>query len=240
MDFYLTLPASTVSGNNNTSSRFVTRLPETLRLNKERHVIGLTDIIFPASNFNVYKTMSYSVFGENEDRVVVMLPTNNYTTPESINRQLNNPAVAHQVNFSFDDVQKLMVIQIGGSGTRVELEPSLAYFLGFGQTKLTRTTTASRSIDYSNNINTMYIYCDAVDYSTVGSVKANLLQCIPLPGPLEFGKMQSRCFNPVRYISPSCERLDSIYVELLDEFGQALQFNFGSTVVTLHVKSIYS
>lgn len=238
MDFYLTLPASSAPGG--TSSRFVTRLPETLRLSKDHHVIGLADIIFPASNFNVFKTLSYSVFAQNEDRVVVMLPIGNYTTPDSITQQLNNPGVAHQVNFRFDDIQKLIVVQIGGTATRVELEPALAYFLGFEKTVLQRSTMAQRSIDYSNNIHTMYIYCDAVDYSVVGNVKSNLLQCIPLPGPLEFGKMQSRSFNPVRYITPSCERIDSIYIELLDEFGHPLQFNFGSTVVTLHVKSIYS
>lgn len=236
---YLTLPASVQTDKKNTSSRYKTRLPETLVLRKGYHVIGLTEIIFPASYYNVHTPMSFWITDDSKERFQFNLPTGNYTSPESIVKALNNHKKNELVHFSLEKTQSLISAKVLKPNCSAELSSELKYFLGFEKGAITKNQTAARPIDFSNNISSMYIYSDVVDYSIVGSVKSNLLQCIPTPGASEFGTMQSKSFNPVRYLPIANDHIDSITIELLDEFGKPFQFNFGSTVVTLHVKTLY-
>ena len=62
MNRYITLVASVKSDPSNTLSRFTTRLPGTLELNKDRHEIGLAEILFPATAPNFSKGGSYTIF----------------------------------------------------------------------------------------------------------------------------------------------------------------------------------
>ncbi|CAI4220293.1 unnamed protein product, partial [Auanema sp. JU1783] len=109
---------------------------------------------------------------------------------------------------------------------------------GFDNTLLTTSTIAARPIDFSNNINTMYIYCDAVQYNIIGDAKANILACIPAPPPSDFGRVVMKSFQPVHYIPVARDCIDAIKIEILDQFGRPMQFNFGTTIVTLHIKTI--
>lgn len=236
-DFYLTLPSSETSDVNNTSARFATRLPDTLKLVKGKHLIGLTEIIFPASKYNVTSDLSCELLLQSGQSQKFLLEKGNYTRGEDIVYRLNK--IGNGVKFTHNKLSDSVRVSIDRSIVqKVTLDPQLSYFIGFEKNVIYDTTHAQRPIDYSNNVNTMYIYCDAVDYSIVGNAKANLLQCIPLPAATDYGKMQSRSFNPVRYIPIANDHIDCIYIELLDEFGHPLNFNFGSTVVTLHVKTV--
>lgn len=239
MDFYITLPASDASNRGNTSARFITRLPETLKLTKGRHVIGLTQLIYPVSYFNVHTDMTYSITEPDGRETFVTIPAGHYTTPESIITTLNSNPLTHGIQFIYEDQQQRIRLQLNSLIHHVYFEPALAYFLGFDTENHYESVMAARPVDYTNNINTMYVYCDAVDYSIVGSQKSNLLQCIPTATPHDFGKMENYSFNPVRYIPIASEFIDSIAVDIMDEFGRPFKFNFGSTVLTLHVKSLY-
>ena len=108
--------------------------------------------------------------------------------------------------------------------------------LGCPRTPGGRRTAADRPIDFYNNISTMYIYSDVVDFSIVGSVKTNLLQCCPLSGT--YGQMIQHTFNPVRYLPIARDTIDTVTIDILSEFGKPFNFNWESTIVTLHVKAL--
>lgn len=245
-NFYITLPASVDSYASNTSSQFVTRLPETLGLKKGLHVVGLSDLIFPYSHSNISADTSYTVRYVKKERppVVIIVPRGHYSTSEKIESVLNqrpNPdLVGHQgdvnVTFKFHDVYEKFTLHIESADVKeVEMEADLAYFLGFNTRLATSTVAAENKIDYYNNISTVYIYSDIVDYSIVGNVKSNLLQCCPITGT--YGMMIQHTFNPVRYLPIMHESIESIKIELLSEFGKPIHFAWGSTIVTLHIKT---
>ena len=332
MDFYLTLPASVASDPKNTSSRFTTRLPETLSLKKGRQVIGLTDIIYPCSNTNVNSDTSYTITLKDGGTYRVIIPNGHYGSGEHIEEILRLPKrskrkapeqgdgqavkndgkkakggsdsepilqpvpklatepapksapprpaspapklaaepapksepprpaspapkpsdqppttaapppppaphVSELVRFEYKDVINRMQLEINADYVvKVELEPDLAYFLGYSNRVVTQSTTADRPIDFYNNISTMYIYSDVVDFSIVGNAKTNLLQCCPLSGT--YGQMIQHTFNPVRYLPISRDTIDTVKIDILSEFGKLLNFNWGSTIVTLHIKTL--
>ncbi|CAI4220861.1 unnamed protein product [Auanema sp. JU1783] len=260
MSQYITLPSSDKSDKNNTSSSFLVRLPETLKLRRGAHAIGLADIIYPCSFENVQTHLDYTVHYE-EDEHVYSLPSGNYITGEEIitgleagvvfrekmldnvmkmtNQPLAQRKATRDVVFTYNTILKRIECDIRSKAvTRVVLSKGLAFFLGFEDKPITESTLALHPVDYANNLHSMYIYCDAVQYSIIGSEKGSLLACIPTPPPNDFGRMISRSFSPIRYVPVSSDNIDAIRIEILDEFGRPISFNYGSTIVQLHITTI--
>lgn len=246
MDFYITLPSSVESDRNNTSSRYTTLLPETLHLKKNRFVVGLTDIIYPCSYENVPLGTFYTVVFNDDHAMKVIVPAGNYSNWEKLQQALkpqqSSPGVTsgsksriRSVEFKYNKtIERFELVLKDSDIKQVILQQNLAYLLGFSKNNISTNTVAERPVDFTNNVNTMYIYCDAVDYSIVGNKKSNLLQCCPLTG--SYGGMQQLMFPTVRYLPISKDSIDAIRIELLNEFGQPIPFNWGSTVATLHFK----
>lgn len=86
---YITLVASVKSNPSNTLSRFVTRLPETLHLRKDKDLIGVTEIIFPASAQNFAKGGWYRIRYREYLHETIYIPPGHYESPEDIVKILN-------------------------------------------------------------------------------------------------------------------------------------------------------
>ncbi|EFO96429.1 hypothetical protein CRE_26921 [Caenorhabditis remanei] len=93
-DFYLTLPSSTETPSfSNTLSVYTTRLPQVLNLEKDKWVVGATDIIYPYSYENVNKVLKcYIHFKDARQPVYFNFPANQYKTVDQVLSVLNgNP-----------------------------------------------------------------------------------------------------------------------------------------------------
>ncbi|EFP04198.1 hypothetical protein CRE_13794 [Caenorhabditis remanei] len=93
-DFYLTLPSSTETPSfSNTLSVYTTRLPQVLNLEKDKWVVGATDIIYPYSYKNVNKVLKcYIHFKDARQPVYFNFPANQYKTVDQVLSVLNgNP-----------------------------------------------------------------------------------------------------------------------------------------------------
>ncbi|EFO85347.1 hypothetical protein CRE_24138 [Caenorhabditis remanei] len=93
-DFYLTLPSSTETPSfSNTLSVYTTRLPQVLNLEKDKWVVGTTDIIYPYSYKNVNKVLKcYIHFKDARQPVYFNFPANQYKTVDQVLAVLNgNP-----------------------------------------------------------------------------------------------------------------------------------------------------
>ncbi|EFP10319.1 hypothetical protein CRE_23548 [Caenorhabditis remanei] len=93
-DFYLTLPSSTETASfSNTLSVYTTRLPQVLNLEKDKWVVGATDIIYPYSYKNVNKVLKcYIHFKDARQPVYFNFPANQYKTVDQVLSVLNgNP-----------------------------------------------------------------------------------------------------------------------------------------------------
>ena len=249
MDFYVTLPSTVQSSRDNTSARFTTHLPQTLQFRRGKDFVGLTSLIYPFSFTNVPEPVSYCAQLTNGAKIDQLIPANDYRTIESLlavlNPTLDTPgAYNFETDEDYSDAVKFELldghIQLNldpGLVSSLEMDKSLAYMLGFDTNHFRPgSTRAQKTIDYFNNISTIFAYSDVVDYTILGDTKACLLQVCPLTG--EPGRMQQQFFNPVHYRPVARETVDTITIELMTEFGKPFPFNWGSTVVTLHFKSM--
>ncbi|PIC39492.1 hypothetical protein B9Z55_011164 [Caenorhabditis nigoni] len=89
-DFYITLPSSVKSDQfDNTSSRWVTRLPQVLYLEKEKYLVAATDVIYPYSFVNVSKELNYWVHFNDREPIHVTFPTAQYSNIDDVLNVLN-------------------------------------------------------------------------------------------------------------------------------------------------------
>lgn len=249
MDFYVTLPSTVQSNPGNTSARFTTHLPQTLQFRRGKDFVGLTSLIYPFSFTNMPEPVGYTVQLEQTSELLIhQLPAGDYRTPESLlnvlEPTLDTPGAfnldtgddySSSIKFSIDNGHMQLWLE-PGVVQHLEMDQSLAYMLGFEQASFgPGRTEARKTIDYFNNISTIFAYSDIADYSILGDTKSQLLQVCPLTG--EPGRMQQQFFNPVQYHPVARETVDSITIELMTEFDKPFPFNWGSTVVTLHFKS---
>ncbi|EGT39948.1 hypothetical protein CAEBREN_31304 [Caenorhabditis brenneri] len=116
----------------------------------------------------------------------------------------------------------------------VELDEPCAYFLGFVDPIVRKSQKAEKKIDYFGNVSTLYLYCDVVDPIIVGNTKSALLSVIPCQGA--YGEMIHHTVTHPRYLPLVKSTIDSIRVDFLTEFGEPINFNWGSTIVVLHFK----
>lgn len=237
-DQYITLVASVKSDTRtNTSSRFVTRLPQTLHLSKDRHRIGLVEILFPNTIENLplgaSATVKYkTIDGKKKDSVYIKVPAGHYEKPEHLLEFLN--VADSGTRFTYQKETGHFKIHIDDSNVdHIYIPSDTAYFLGFEKTVVKKTSEANYRLDLFNNTSVLYIYSDIVAPSIMGDTRANLLQCCPISG--NFGEMNRQAFNPVRYTPILFDTIDSISIEILNEQGQPVKFSYGSVILTLHI-----
>ncbi|EFO91768.1 hypothetical protein CRE_06997 [Caenorhabditis remanei] len=125
---------------------------------------------------------------------------------------------------------------LDGDISFVEFDETCAYFLGFTDPIVTKSQPAHKKVDYFGNVSTLYLYCDVVDPIIVGNTKSSLLSVIPCRGA--YGEMIHHTVTHPRYLPLMNSTIDSIRVELLTEFGEPIDFNWGSTIIVLHFKRI--
>ncbi|EFO89274.1 hypothetical protein CRE_16310 [Caenorhabditis remanei] len=117
-DFYLTLPSSTETPSfSNTLSVYTTRLPQVLNLEKDKWVVGATDIIYPYSYKNVNKVLKcYIHFKDARQPVYFNFPANQYKTVDQVLSVLNgNPRKRRNVTDA-GHAEALVGALTGGSG----------------------------------------------------------------------------------------------------------------------------
>ncbi|EGT49913.1 hypothetical protein CAEBREN_08223 [Caenorhabditis brenneri] len=137
----------------------------------------------------------------------------------------------------FNDIGDQLEIQfLDDDISFVEFDEPCAYFLGFVDPIIRKTQKAPKKIDYFGNVSTIYLYCDVIDPIIVGNTKSALLSVIPCRGA--YGEMIHYTVTHPRYLPLIKSTIDSIRVDLLTEFSEPIDFNWGSTIIVLHFKRI--
>ena len=85
-----------------------------------------------------------------------------------------------------------------------------------------------------DDLNTIFVYSDIVDYQLVGNTKATLMGVFPTTG--RHYEQQSWQFNPFQYIAVSSEEIRSINMVLRTPQGDAVPFLSGDSLCRLHFR----
>lgn len=128
----------------------------------------------------------------------------------------------------------------------ITLSDNLATILGFADrqnplvSERNRDTNvrSNRASDINMGLNAIYIYCDILEYVSVGDTQAPLLRIIDVEG--KHGSTIHKIFDRPRYVPIQKLQFDSLELDLRDDFGKPIPFESGKLIVTLHFRKARS
>ena len=85
-----------------------------------------------------------------------------------------------------------------------------------------------------DNIHSIFVYSDVIDYQIVGNSKALLMGVFPTTD--KHGHQQSWQFNPLQYVPVSRKYIDSIRIQLCNPRGELVPFASGDSLCRLHFR----
>jgi hypothetical protein len=180
--FFVTLPSdsSTKYYPNNTVARFVTKIPETIRL-LGQYEMALVEIIYPHNWYNVS--------GENEDNYWIAVANKDamqkvYLSPayyEDGNSLFKARGFAQAIGakFSFNRATGRLSLNFRSTGSHTtRMSDDLQNFMEFEDLpdcEKSFGAVAERDFDANRGLNLMYVYSDVAWHSIVGDTKTPLL-----------------------------------------------------------------
>lgn len=99
-----------------------------------------------------------------------------------------------------------------------------------------KTYISRSSVDLNRGNHSMYVYCSVVSDSVVGDKRVPLLRSFPISG-----KNTGTCsesFSRLQYIPVKSNNFDCIEVNLRNEQGNLVPFNYGHSCCVLHFRRV--
>ena len=84
------------------------------------------------------------------------------------------------------------------------------------------------------NGNSLYVYCDAAEAIAVGDIKGPLLRVVDAAGNV--GDLIYRLYTTPQYGPVSRKEFNTVEIDIRDDTGSPVPFEFGKVVATLHYR----
>lgn len=147
--------------------------------------------------------------------------------------------------FYYKSMAKRIYITLA-AGVSIKFPPSLENILGLSpmQNPMCNATQEIASIrgdlscDLQAGIHALYIYCDLLQFTHVGDIKAPLLRVVNSGG--ESGEVVTRYYERPRYVPLQKKNFDSIHITIRDDLGEKIQFESGKVLLTLHFRRTHN
>lgn len=248
MSFYVTLPsdASMNYFENNKVSSYITRLPKTIDLQNGEWEVGLCEINYPHTWFNVNGSNNYVdyIFPGPENRFRHVIPSGFYPTVPHILDALSIEKFENQFSFSFNEITKRVEIKVYGE-SGIAMCSGLSELLGFPSMEMRGTINAEGKLEYltveSKNISdpcarfrVLMIYTDIIEPQIVGDVFAPLLRIVNVTG--HHGDMIHVQYDKPHYLPVSRNIIETIEINIRTHTGELVPFERGRSYVKLHFR----
>ena len=246
--FYLTLPSDSSAAYypNNAIARYVTKLPERIRLDGD-YEVGLSEFVYPHTWYNVdnrtgkYWIGALDVYTSKLARTYIK--SGYYRNGDEFASSLTHQATRAladdvSVKFAFLKCGGRMRMLVRNSDERmVILSWDLLEFLGFREKLITTKEAdiiASTAFDANRGLNLMYVYCDVASHVIVGGAKIPLLRVCNVVG--RHGEVTKNTYDRPHYVPVGRREFDTIEIGINNELGEPIPFEFGKSIVTLHFR----
>jgi hypothetical protein len=250
--FYVTLPSdsSATYYPNNTVARFVTKLPERIRLEGD-YEVGLAEIVYPHSWYNIDTSsgdywMGFESVGGNIKKFY--LDSGYYANPSELAHRLTQEIAAGLDVYAHDPNLKIKFIYDATlSKFKIDLRtkdqlPSFyassdfQRLLGFdsGWIAIHGSKVANNVFELNRGLNLMYVYCDVAAHTVVGDTKTPLLRVCNVTG--NHGEAVRQTYIQPHYVPVGRREFDSIEIAINNEHGKPIPFEYGKSVITLHFR----
>ena len=264
-DFYMTLPsnASMKTHLDNTLTHYITDLPQRIDLTGEWEC-GLAEIQYPHTWYNVTEDDVWLFLNEIDDPDVTRrtkLSCGYYDDPLTLMYHINKGlhslwSEKTRVQMSYSSVtQKMTLHMTPNTVFIIPNHSSTASMLGFrtpvasDREAVTSSSVsdlhpsdssypfhveANDVVNMTQGFNTLYVYTDIVASRIVGDTLAPPLRALPISG--RHGDILSDRFNNIHYVPLLCSTFHSIEVDIRDDMGRHVPFEYGRVTVTLHFR----
>ena len=160
-----------------------------------------------------------------------------------------------QAQMSYSSVTQKMTLHMTANTLFTIPHHTTASMLGFRRPVASNSDTASSSIgidshpsdssypfhieaedvvNLTQGFDTLYVYTNIVESRIVGDTLAPLLRALPISG--RHGDRVSARFTNVHYVPLLYSHFNSIDVDIRDDMGRRVPFEYGRVTVTLHFR----
>jgi hypothetical protein len=88
--------------------------------------------------------------------------------------------------------------------------------------------------DVNRGFSAAYVYCNVLEHTPVGDTKAPLLRIVSVSG--KRGDIVRTTYEKPVYVPLQQKSFDSIEIDIRDDTGHPIPFEYGKVVVTLHFR----
>lgn len=262
-DFYMHIPSNTIN-EGNTTSEFRTLLPKRIRLEGD-WCVALVECQYPRTFYNLRNRLYVGRQKETEVAYFrepgEPMPTDILTDPRFGTFEMeegyykNANEICLMINKGFETIGK---IEGWGKGDlsmfkadeekngRVQyvkstvvnvvyLSETLAYMLGFLNQALEGSKHAEMPSDMRCGVDTMYVYCDVIEYQITGDSMQQLLRTVPVSGV--FGETVVQEYTTPHYVRLLSKDFSTITFSIKDHVDRLIPFAYGTVILKLHFKN---
>jgi len=246
-NFYITLPSN--SGRNKNASNYIVNLPQNIRLDGEWEV-ALVELIYPYSFYNVQELAHISLVmadkgiypkGKRITLLMSKVKEGHYGKVEDLLEALQQSLPSEysdKLIFDYNRITNRVTLKISPPIIGLNMPDFLLYMLGYDASTfdyhLHNGGIAPYPPDMRAGVSIIYIYCDLVEYTTVGDTMAPLLRAVPAQGT--FGDIISNVFNFPHYLPVLKKEFQQIEIAIKNDQNKSLALQYGKTLVKLHFR----
>lgn len=248
--FYLTLPSNSSKNifPDNKLHSFRIKLQKSLPISQGKWVVGLSEIQFPQSWYNITNAWIRIRVAQNSDPFECMLKDGYYQDIEEllsyIHGILRAAKLEDKIMLNFDKIQNRVIMQVFENSDKstigVTFSQNLLNILGFSKKEGDYYSTGmvlEKPTDINEGFSALYIYTDIVQDQIVGDVMVPLIRVVPFKNNSKRNHTWVN-FNRVQYLSVLDRQTDSIEINIRRDNGEVIPFQHGKVVVTLHFQRI--
>lgn len=239
--FFVTLPSDSSAKYypNNTVARFITKLPETIRL-QGQYEMALAEIIYPHAWYNIDGDKgSYWIATVNQGVMQKAYVPSGYYEDGTALLDAFGQAFAQDMGakFSFNRTTGRFSMTFRSTGIfTFAMSDDLQRFMGFEIPTCEKSFSETGKHDFNpdRGMNLMYVYCDVASHSIVGDTKTPLLRVCNVTG--KHRDFVRHTYVQPHYVPVGRHEFDTIEIAIYNELGKPMPFQYGKSVVTLHFR----
>lgn len=228
---------------NNTLTNFVTKLPSRINLEGDWEV-GLTEMQYPHSWYNVKEKDTRLVVNNGTSSEFIDLSEGYYESPESlttfINETIKKATLDKAAQVYYNPINQKVVVDIKAEG-QLYMPDGIKVLLGYdiqqgtflGETK-GKKFKSQNIVHMDLGMYAFYVYSDITEPRVVGDRLVPLLRTVPITG--KHGESVVKYFQNIDYVPVMKKSFDTIEIDIRDDTGKPVPFEYGKLVVTLHFR----
>ena len=247
MSFYVTLPSNSSRREfpDNSLTHYTTKLRNPIKL-EGQYEVSLVEMIYP-KNWKYRNDANIRLYQNNNSNEFTIIKVQffvNETLKELLAR-LNNlfsiSDTAAEIEYH-DQSGKIFILL--PENAKLVFEDGIESVFGFNNFEFTGSLKENKEliVFYSenvvnsklNNINSLYIYTDIVEYQIVGDVNAPLLQVVSTGN--EANSLIEKIYDSPHYIPVMRSNIETIEIDIRSDLGEKIQFQSGQVIIKLHFR----